>query len=607
MKKMPWALCFLIASAISVKSQYVVDRGGLYREKVRLEKDIPTVENQQKLILLLANFYDTYDPDYQRDTAKIYVTKALALARKIGWKKGETLGLIRLGSNSQLFQQYFTAYQQYQQALGLAQSMGSDSLEGLALKALAGNYYTRGQVEMGKEYTQKAIPVLVRAKDHHLVSVCYKNLGYMLLQSGDSTAALEAYQKALSYAQQHHTLLAEAGAYENLGEYWIKHGNPPLGIDYVSRARSIFDKLNKPVFAAEADWTMGHYYLSQKKYGQAITHLERSYRIHKHLIHSNLTDVLTPLHEAHKALGQYKNALFYVEKKLNLVERNKADRADEIRQSHEFQLKNEQQKVELSALKINDLNNQRNFIMIATTLLALLGGVLFWYNKKLITKNRELKTKNQQIGEALLKGQTTERKRVASELHDNLGGLLAALKLTTYALDTHELHPQEQGIYAQIVGMIDDANHQVRSLSHNLLPEELEKEGLISGLEMLISKLNISHKIKFSLTIEGFTKRLDKQTEFNFYTIVLELCNNIIKHSNATEASVELLQKSNELQLLVSDDGDGFDTDQLKNEGMGMKNLYERADAVGATLILRSEKGEGTIVSLKISLPALMT
>ena len=225
------------------------------------------------------------------------------------------------------------------------------------------------------------------------------------------------------------------------------------------------------------------------------------------------------------------------------------------------------------------------------------------FEQKVKERTAELQVALKEAQVALLKGQTTERKRVASELHDNLGGLLAALKLTTYALDTHELHPQEQGIYTQIVGMIDDANRQVRSLSHNLLPEELEKEGLVSSLEKLISKLNISHKIKFSLTTNGFIERLDKQTEFNFYTIVLELCNNIIKHSNAMEASVELLQKNDNLQLLVSDDGDGFDTSKKKKEGMGMKNLYERADAVGATLILRSQKGEGTIVSLKISLP----
>ena len=587
-------------SLFSAKAQRLANFDSLRREKATLEKSPATPQNQQKLVLLLANFYDIYSPDYQRDTAQRYITQALAISRKIGWKKGEALALIRLGSNKNVSQHYFEAYQHFRQALGLAQTAGNDSLTGLALKALAGNYYTRGQVTLGVEYTQKAIVALRRAQDHNLVSICYKNLGYMRLQQGDSTAALNAYQQALTYAQQHQAVAAEAGAYENLGEYWLEHGNPTLGISYVERARATFERLKMPVFAAEADWTMGHHYLSTKQYQSAIYYLERSYKIHKQLIHSNLTDVLTPLYEAHKALEQNDRALFYLEQKMSLLQKNQTDRANEITASNEIQLKNEQQKTELNELRIKELSNERLFLLVGALLLALLGVLLFWYNRKLRTKNQELQAKNHQISEALLKGQTTERRRVAAELHDNLGGLLAALKLTINALDTSDLHPQEQEIYGQMVGMINDANRQVRSLSHNLLPEELAEIGLVASLEKLVSKLNISHQTQFDLRIMGLAKPLDKQTEFNLYAIVLELCNNILKHANASEATVELMEKNDILQLLVSDDGTGFEANNSTKEGMGLRNLYERAEAVGGVVRVHSQKGEGTVVSLKI-------
>nr|MCU0341921.1 sensor histidine kinase [Spirosomataceae bacterium] len=267
------------------------------------------------------------------------------------------------------------------------------------------------------------------------------------------------------------------------------------------------------------------------------------------------------------------------------------------------------QQAQINSLKISELDKQltlenrtRNFLVGGITFLFLVGIVLLKLNSKLKSQNAQLAAKNREITEALLKGQTTERKRVAAELHDNLGGLLGALKMTTNVLDASTLHPQEQEIYGQIVKMIDEANVQIRSLSHNMLPEQLEKQGLVASLETLVSKLNLGQKTKFNLVASGLLQRLPKQTEFNLYTIVLELCNNILKHANATEALIELHQKNDALHLLVTDNGSGFDT-QSSTEGMGFQNLKERANATGGDLKIRSLKGEGTVISLKISQP----
>lgn len=233
--------------------------------------------------------------------------------------------------------------------------------------------------------------------------------------------------------------------------------------------------------------------------------------------------------------------------------------------------------------------------------LSTLNNIL---EEKVAQRTKELQTALNEAQNALLKGQTIERKRVASELHDNLGGLLAALKMTTNALDTHDLHPQEQEIYAQMVTMIDDANRQVRSLSHNLLPEELEKTGLVASLQTLINKLNVSHNTAFEFYCENLDERLHKSIEFNLYTIVLELCNNILKHSNASRASIELINRNGKMQLLVADNGKGFKPNEHDANGMGLKNLYDRAKAIGAFVKVHSEKGEGTLITLKFSVPS---
>ncbi|WP_164489928.1 histidine kinase [Runella sp. SP2] len=262
----------------------------------------------------------------------------------------------------------------------------------------------------------------------------------------------------------------------------------------------------------------------------------------------------------------------------------------------------------IKELEISELSHRlalqqrtQNFLWIGTGLLVLLLGGIFWYNRLLSFKNVQLATKNQEITEALLRGQTTERKRVAAELHDNLGGLLGALKMTTNALNANSLRPQEKAIYGEIVSMIDDANAQVRSLSHNLLPQELEKHGLIPSLERLVSKLNLGSKTHFKLEISGFSQRLNPQTEVHLYAIILELCNNILKHAQATQAFIELHQQAHHSLLLVSDNGKGFDFGSNAEKGVGFQNLQERARILGNQLMIRSQQGEGTVISLKFN------
>jgi signal transduction histidine kinase len=213
--------------------------------------------------------------------------------------------------------------------------------------------------------------------------------------------------------------------------------------------------------------------------------------------------------------------------------------------------------------------------------------------------NDELRQKNRAIEEALLRGQTQERRRVASELHDTLGGTLATTKLMLQRLDHADLNPDEQQIYHQLVSMMTGAGQQLRQLSHNLLPDQLLRDGLIPALNTLVSKLNLTDSVQFVLQVDENLPLLDKQTEFNLYAICLELCHNTLKHANATTASIELQRQGDRLQLLVSDNGQGIRPGQA-TQGSGMKNLSERAQAIGASLKVYAPEEGGTLVRLVV-------
>ncbi|MFN8354236.1 MAG: sensor histidine kinase [Spirosomataceae bacterium] len=253
-------------------------------------------------------------------------------------------------------------------------------------------------------------------------------------------------------------------------------------------------------------------------------------------------------------------------------------------------------------LQVQQLNQQvilqdrtRNFLVATVALLVLLIGASLWYNRKLFRKNKE-------IQDALLKGQTIERRRVAADLHDNLGGMMSAIQYSIEAMDTSELSPKEKEVYQSVLTMTQDAYKEIRLLSHNLQPDELERFGLLEALRRLVNKLNKSQKVYFELKNYQPLPKLPKELEFNLYSICLELSSNIMKHSGATEAVMEVSYKNAKVQLLVVDNGKGYIPNNT-SDGMGMRTIQERVQQLGGTLKIQSEPDEGTL--FRVSVPTV--
>ncbi|MFN8348014.1 MAG: 7TM diverse intracellular signaling domain-containing protein [Spirosomataceae bacterium] len=207
-----------------------------------------------------------------------------------------------------------------------------------------------------------------------------------------------------------------------------------------------------------------------------------------------------------------------------------------------------------------------------------------------------LQSQNKNISEALVRGQKLERKRVAADLHDSLGGTLSAIRWTLASFNPDKLTSKEQQVYESLVEMTNEAHQRVRFLSHNLLPEDLEKDGLSISLEKLTEKLNRSDKTVFSSQITLY-ERLEKQTEFELYSICLELINNIIKHAGATEAQIKLYHRDAHIYLEIFDNGQGIR--EYSEEGKGLKNIQERVASLKGTWQIESTS-KGTYASAQV-------
>lgn len=212
--------------------------------------------------------------------------------------------------------------------------------------------------------------------------------------------------------------------------------------------------------------------------------------------------------------------------------------------------------------------------------------------------NQKLRKKNKAITEALLRGQTIERKRVAADLHDTLGSTMSSLIWTLDSINTKKLHQQELEIFETLKKMLTNAYDEIRLLAHNLLPEELEQKGLVSALRYFVRKINQNSTIKFELESKGEFNNMDKKMEFELYSICLELVNNIIKHSKASRASVLLLKDSKQIILKIEDNGIGIT--QTNSEGRGLKNVKNRAESLGGSLKFLGISPHGTLSEIRI-------
>ncbi|WP_162390522.1 tetratricopeptide repeat-containing sensor histidine kinase [Spirosoma endbachense] len=255
------------------------------------------------------------------------------------------------------------------------------------------------------------------------------------------------------------------------------------------------------------------------------------------------------------------------------------------------------QQATIKQLKIDQQATERILLLVGIVLSSVVGLLLLYYSFKLRRTNVALRAKNSEIQLALIKGQTLERKRVATELHDRVSSLLGATKMTFQTIDSAVLPPRDKKLYENSLDLLTDAATQVRELSHNLIPDQLLQQDLSVSLMGLVKKLNQVGKTEFMLNGESFDKRpLTQEVKFNLYVICLELCTNILRHANAQMAHIELVWQDTSVVIHVSDDGVGLN-DTLQ-DGFGLANIRERAETIGAQFRMESDQRGGTKASI---------
>lgn len=234
-------------------------------------------------------------------------------------------------------------------------------------------------------------------------------------------------------------------------------------------------------------------------------------------------------------------------------------------------------------------------------MILLAGGIFFFfvtYQKRLLKKQLELNQVQSDHQEQILRNtifaQEKERKRIAQDLHDEVGAMLSVVKLNVARIEKKAQGEKPKQIAGETKTYLDEVITQVRRISRALLPPSLEKFGLYYALEELANWINKSDQLKIECNKSGDQFRIESKKELALFRVVQELLNNAIKHSGANLIRIYVRFTKDYLAILVSDNGTGFDLNEEISSGLGLKNLESRTQILGARFKMRSQLNKGT-------------
>ncbi len=263
-------------------------------------------------------------------------------------------------------------------------------------------------------------------------------------------------------------------------------------------------------------------------------------------------------------------------------------------------------------------NEQQIIIFVISTFILLISTISYLQLKNsrkkriLALQEKELETqknltllKEQEITSinAMVEGQEKERKRVAEDLHDNLGSVLATLKLhfENLKINREKKKIDQETLFDKTEGLIDEAYLKVRSIAHAKNAGVIANQGLLVAIQMMAEKISSANAVQIEVVHFGLEKRLDNSLEISLFRIIQELVANIIKHADAKQATINVSQYEGNLNIILEDNGKGMNVSQVDSQkGMGIHSIKTRIEHLQGSFTIDSTPTKGTTVIMNI-------
>ena len=598
-------------------------------------------------VMLLNSLYVEYR-EYDSSKAMQYVNEGIELSNSIGFDKGEALLLMNKGVFLNLNGENEAARKLIQQSLQIRKRTNDFAGQGFCLrslgnieydrndyekalafylqaaplfekandkKGLAGNYIWVGNVfneglhqyDKATEYFSKSLALAMELNDSTLISYNYNNLGQAFYFQKKYQQAFEYYYASRDIKRLLNDKRGLGNAFGNISNIYFDTANYRLALIYNDSALQIRNEQNDKKGIATCLANAGNIQILLKNYQAAFDNYQKALRLGSEIgFKEPVIESYNGFSKYYEQTGNPTQALAYY--KLYKTANDSVYNSDISQQINILQTRYETTKKEQEIKDKNFQITKRNYWIAAISVVLLLGLLLAYsyYRRFKLKKEKQLQAEimhQQDIAtRGILQAEENERERIARELHDGVGQMMSAAKMNLSAME-HDLaftNENQKNAFDRIVNLVDEGCKEVRTVSHQMMPNALLKKGLASAIREFIDKID-NRILKVDLYSEGLNERIDTNTETVLYRVVQECVNNVIKHSGANHLDISLIKDTDGISVTVEDNGKGFDTTQKANfDGIGLKNIRTRIEYLKGTVDFDSTPGNGTLVAIHV-------
>jgi len=596
-------------------------------QQVHLADFLKDVNNIDTLLLLAEQYLQDGDKPsaiktfrklgkQNRDASNFYEaikyhSRGLAIAQDIGDINEIILCYNQLGTDYRRIGEYEEASTYHYHALQACE-LYSDKTTEIAIKNRVISLNGIGNVYIMLENFEAALSTLFSALEgeiqlgsHLGMAINYANIGaiYEKWQLYDS--ARFYYELSMANNRLIGSQLGISLCYNHFGRLAELSGNYDEALKEYYAAYEIMDKTSDRWHWMESCLAIIRVNLAKGDLESAEKYIKRAEAVAYELKSSDYLAILYEMKHTffekkgdfRRAHDSYKESRRHLDSTLNLKNVN---HLNNLRVHYETS----KRETEISALKkekqlMLQLNIYGSILLVLTLIIFLF--LWNWIKQKKRFSEQQVKQLEQEkqlvATQALLDGETQERTRIARDLHDGLGSLLSAVKLNlNQTKKQSDLKGEDLTRFDETLKMLDNSISEMRRIAHHLMPDALSRFGLKTALTDFCNSIPI---VEFNYF--GDEKRLGAELEVIVYRIAHELINNALKHSQASQIVVQIVQENDHLMLTVEDNGKGFNLETTPI-GMGLTNIRTRTASFGGILDIRTEQGKGTEINIQINL-----
>ncbi len=558
----------------------------------------------------------------QFDSAVHYLTAATDQFEIEEDYKGLTLTNVSLGNIDNFRGQIENAIQFYHTALDFSILNQDTFSQTRILNNLGAAYNSAGRIQQALLTLEEGLRLAEQIDNPALLGDINNNFA-------TNHEALKAYDQAVAYGEKaadYYKLAGdkeyEALALTNLAAYLLAMDTLDAQAiqSYLHEGKAILNSIYSPAILTNYYRQLSHFNYRTGNYPEARAAADTCLRLLDEFPNLQGTaQIFERLYTIHKAEGDLERALEYHEQFMavrdSLVFAQSNHQLQEL--EARYQLAAKDARLASQELEITRRTGQRNlYFGIVLGLLALGAFFLYRQRQKAIRMQDQVALQHEQIEnlkkqqqiialDHLLQGQEDERKRIAQDLHDGLGGLLSTVQVRIrHMLGSNPDQTNSSSLH-QSEKLIDEACQEVRRIAHDMMPGALIKIGLIAAISDLIDTYAQSTRIDFHFTAPVDELEISDRQSIGIYRIIQEILHNTVKYARCSRFDLSIEMDDGQIRIRAADDGLGFDPEQVRwKKGLGIQGIEGRVDRLGGSLLLTTQPGRG--VKYEIQIPGFI-